>query len=101
MRGSYVRGKQSEMNRKLGAKNRKKENSGIESMQEKSIFKQFSVYSTYPSFVKVIKAISSNILFIYPLAIILFPHKYDYQKYLKKVGFNNFFFFFFFFEKIN
>ena len=43
MRGSYVRGKQSEMNRKLGAKNRKKENSGIES-RKKSIFKQFSVY---------------------------------------------------------
>ena len=36
MRGSYVRGKQSEMNRKLGAKNRKKGKSGIESMQEKS-----------------------------------------------------------------
>ena len=44
MRGSYVTGKQSEMNRKLGAKNRKKGKSGIESMQEKSIFKQFSVY---------------------------------------------------------
>ena len=41
MRGSYVRGKQSEMNRKLGAKNRKKENSGIESMQEKSILNNF------------------------------------------------------------